>query len=231
MKTEPEKLLTPAYIPFRTFSRFINGLESSAIPTQIDKSIMPKMSGGDQSAMLVALRFLKLIDQDGAPSEELTKLIESNEESRGSVLKAILERAYPFLFKGSIDLKRATTRQVEEAFKAQGVSGSTVSKAMAFFLSAAKEGGIQVSQYVKTPPIVRSTVRRVPPSQGGTPANDEEDQGMEDLPGGVHRLRLPLPGKSDVLLVVPRGFTKEDWDFIHPVMETYLSRIFKEGVP
>ena len=228
MNEDKTKPLSPAYIPFKTFINFINGLRDVGVPTQIDKSIMRGMSGGAQSAMMKALEFLRLVESDGKPTKELTQLIESEDNNRRPLLQAVLERAYPFLFSNSINLKRTTGAQVEETFRAQGVSGSTVVKCMAFFLTAAKAAGIEVSQHVKTPKIVRNVGRRQSSSSSAS-SDKEPDLPTQELPSGMQQLRLPLPGKPDVVLLVPEGFSQKDWAFLKPILEAYISRMFAGG--
>lgn len=125
--------------------------------------------------------------------------------------------------------QRATTGQVEQAFKAQGVTGSTVNKAVLFFLNAARESGVEVSPFVTAPPVARSAPRRTPAPRGKTGSSDG-DLAMHDTPTGAHEIRLPLLGKSGgILFVAPPDFTKDDWDFIKPMLENYLNRLFKAG--
>jgi len=110
------------------------------------------MSGSAASAMLKTLEALGLIDGSGKPTHSLRNLLA---HSRGSPefqaqTRKVLEHTYPYLFTGSINLKTATTQQVQNAFRAQDVSGSTVSKCIAFFLSAGKTAGVEISKYVRT---------------------------------------------------------------------------------
>jgi len=228
MNEETSKAPTPAYIPYKTFYKFINGLQSTIVPNQIDKSIMLRMSGGDQSAMLGALKFLQLIDKTGKPSLELKQLIESNEDKRGPLLRAVLVRAYHFLFSGAINVEDTTTSQVQEAFHLQGVTGSTIVKCIAFFLSAAKAAGIQVSPHVKTPTMWRNTIKR-PASSTMDFRNLDAGDETDELPPGTKKLKLPLPGKPDVVLLLPKSFSQEDWTFLKPILEAYISRMFEES--
>jgi hypothetical protein len=220
----------PAYVSYKTFYNFLNGLRESGVPAQIDKSMMTAMSGSGQSAMIGSLEFLKLIDSNGQPAPELQQLVDSEENNRGAILRSVLEGSYPFLFGGTIDLKRATTKQVEEAFRSQGISGSTVVKCIAFFLAAAKTAGIQVSPHVKTPALVRNPVKRggqggLPDDRGADVDADEDDDGDA---GTTRRLKLPLLGKPDVTLIVPADFNADDWKFLKPIFELYMERMLKD---
>lgn len=227
MNDKDTKSKPPAYVPYKTFSNFINGLNENGMPAQIDRSIMGGMSGSAQSSIIGSLEFLRLVTSTGEPTKELHQLVESKEDERGPLLRPVLERSYPFLFSGAIDLKRATTKQIEEAFRSQGVTGSTVVKGIAFFLAAAKAAGIQISPHVKTPTLARSTPKRsgATASQSGnsdTPPDDYE------VPPGMRPLKLPLLGKQDVVLLLPEDFDEEDWKFLKPILEAYITRMFNE---
>jgi hypothetical protein len=227
---EPDsKPKIPAYISHKPFTKFINDLELVGLPNQIDKSMMQKMSGSGQSALLGSLEFLRLIDSKGIPTESFHQLIDAKGDSRKAILRSVIEGAYPFLFGGGLDLKRATTKQVEEAFRDQGISGSTVVKCIAFFLAAAKEAGIAVSPLVKTPTLARPAGRRTASSgaqdaRSDDPA-DDDDGDVEDET--TVRLKLPLLGKRDVVLLLPADFNDEDWTFLKPIFESYMDQLLK----
>jgi hypothetical protein len=123
-------------------------------------------------------------------------------------LRRILETAYPSLFNGSINLKTTTTNEVQEVVRQQGVSGSTVAKVIAFFLSAAKDAGVEVSKYVRTPPLSdvgvkkrSSTTRFVVPSVDDDEDEDEEAIAPQGLAMDLHPAlagvlaTLPAPGQ------------------------------------
>src|SRR5690606_23652198 len=146
----------------------------------------------------------------GEPSKELQQLVDSPEEQRGTLLRPVLERSYSFLFNGSIDLKRATTKQVEDAFRAQGISGSTVVKCMSFFLAAAKAAGIQVSPHVKTPARPRATTKRPANADTTTPEQRDDADLSTPLapPPGMRALRFQLFYKPDEVPTVPEDFSQ-----------------------
>lgn len=228
MNDKAAKANTPAYVPYKTFSNFINGLQENGVPSQINRSIMGDKSGSAQSAIIGTLEFLRLVTETGEPTKELQQLVESKEDNRGPLLRSVIEQAYPFLFSGAIDLKRATTKQVEEAFRSQGVTGSTIVKCIGFFLAAAKAAGIQVSPYVKTPSLARLVTKRSTPPAAQTVAIDSQPDDYEP-PAGMRPLKLPLVGKQDVVLLLPEDFNEEDWKFLKPILEAYIARMFKEG--
>jgi hypothetical protein len=139
--------LVPPYVPYRSFRNFIDSLKQG-IPARIDRSVMSSYSGALQSQLATALRYLGLTSETGHPTEMLAVLVNTEGHTRAQALKTVLTTCYPFLFK-PFDLKSATPRMVEEQFAAQGASGGTLDKCMLFFLSAAKEAGIEVSPHLK----------------------------------------------------------------------------------
>ena len=154
---ENEKKLSPPYVVFSSFKSFINGLGETAVPTRIDKSVMSNYSGSTIYSLLPALTWFGLIDSNGIPSEKLKELANSDEIGFSRLLGELMREKYVFLFSNGIDLKNASGGQVQEAFKSQDVSASTITKCMVFFLAAAKEAGIEVSPHVKAPTVKRKS--------------------------------------------------------------------------
>lgn len=225
---EPEtKRATPPYVPYKTFNNFLNGLRENGLPAQIDRSVLGGMSGSVQSAITSSLEFLQLVDSNGNPTQELHQLVELEEEQRAPILRSVIEKTYPFIFSGSIDLKRATTKQIEDAFRAQGASGSTVVKCIGFFLAAAKAAGITVSPHVKTPTLVRPSPPKRPANHQLDPdvADESQDKARQPIPSDMRQIKLPLIGKSDVILALPQDFTIEDWQFLEPILKAYIDRL------
>lgn len=195
----------PAYVSYKSFNRFIKGLRDSHIPTRIDRSFLTGMSGSAQSALQGALLFLGLMDTSEKPLPALEGLVAAEGADQAGRLKEILLKSYPFLFNG-IDLRRSTSGEVIEAFKKQSVSGSTAAKAIAFFLAAAKDAGIEVSKHVKPPTVVRTAgPKRSNARSVDDDAGDDEgqnDRGSAGVSPDVHPalagilMQLPTPGQS-----------------------------------
>lgn len=226
MTAETKKKDTPPYIAFSTFFSFIKGLSKTGIPSRIDKSLLRNMSGGNQSALLAALKWFDLIDDVGAHGKPLEDLVNAG-DNVGEVLREMLPSAYKFMTDGSIQLDRATGSQVEEKFRAYGLTGSTIVKTMAFFISACKEAGIPLSAHIKLPKVVRANGTpkarkgRVPPLDDA--ADDEEE--TEDLDTeGFERFEVPIPGKKSVRVIVPSDLDADDWTMLQSMITVYINR-------
>ena len=175
------KAAVPPYVPYKTLRNFLESLKVN-IPSRIDRSVMPSMSGALQSQLIAALRYLDLISEKGIPTQLLTSLVNSEGTLRQGLLKEMLVNAYPFLFRG-FDLGRATTRQVEEQFSHAGAGGETVRKCIAFFMGAAKDAEIALSPHIKPfKGVTRSGARQrraIAPQNGTTNPNAAEAQPTE----------------------------------------------------
>ncbi|MBX9747544.1 MAG: DUF5343 domain-containing protein [Hyphomonadaceae bacterium] len=142
--------ITAAYAPWRSFINFIMSLVGKPIPRRIDRSVFGNMNGGLAYSILSALRFLKLIDAEGRPTALLEQLVAASDADRPAALLNVLKAGYEPFWDGSFDLKTATAAQFNELLRDRyGASGSTIDKAAAFFLGAAEEAGVEVSDYIK----------------------------------------------------------------------------------
>lgn len=214
-----EKTDLPVYISYALFNRFINGLRESSVPSRVDRSVLSKMSGAEQSSLLAGLRFLKLISDDGSPSEKLNRLVETEGESYNEALKDILSESYKFLLESELDLEKATGQQVADKFRELQISGSTVTKSMAFFISAAKDAGIKLSSHIKPPTVTKSsttrrTRRKKTTNTDGVSSNSLNGVGdVEPSFEGKIVIPVPLHGMEDGVILFPEGMSKKQWDY------------------
>ena len=149
---ESTKKALPPYVPYRTFTNFLENLKHIGVPQVIDRSIAPfkSMSGALQGQVRLALEYLHLINEDGETTEGLKHLVNTEEVvEREQALKDVLIPAYSFIFENGLNLENATHRQLEERFKQEGATGDTPRKCIAFFLHAARGAGIKLSQHFK----------------------------------------------------------------------------------
>ena len=95
---------------------------------------------------MTTLKVLKLVDEDGRPREELGLLVFSEGEERRSVLRQVLRGFYGPVFE--LDLARATRGQFHEAFRRFGAREGVLTKCEAFFIKAARDADVELSQYI-----------------------------------------------------------------------------------
>lgn len=218
-------LAVPPYLSFKTFSSFIQGLKVG-IPTRIDRSVLNTMSGAVQGHLMSALRYLGLVSAHAVTTEKLASLVNSEGPERERVLSGILKEGYPFLFaEPTFDLQRATTGQLEEAFRKVGASGETIRKCVAFFLAAAKAAGITVSPYIKTSGITRAPSNR---SRKTTSLNNSVD--LSPQPDGFLASTVPPPASwAQMLLAKFPSFDPAWSDDVKAKWFESFERLMKAG--
>ncbi len=238
MSAPADKVAAPPYVSFKTLTSFLNELRDLGhVPMQVDRTLMPKQSGSVINEILSAMRFLGLIDTGkGVPTPQYNDFVMATEAERKVAWVKILKEPYAFIFKAdNFDIERATGQQVNDLFRARNVNGSTLSRAIAFFLSAAKEAGIKVSPSVKPPPVQKNTVAKTKKEKDSTPSADDppNDRNPASLqpPEGVHRFELPIPGKASVIVWIPKELDGDDWDMFRDMFNLYVKRWkgFKES--
>ena len=136
----------PPYVPYRTFRTFLEFL-TEGIPDRIDRSVWgSRFSGTSGSQLMTALKVLGLIDATGRPQRELERLVSAEGRERREALRDMLRRSYGPVFE--LDLTRATRAQFHEAFRRFGAREGVLAKCEAFFIQAARDAGIELSQYI-----------------------------------------------------------------------------------
>ncbi|HTD36219.1 MAG TPA: hypothetical protein VK669_01800 [Candidatus Limnocylindrales bacterium] len=144
--TDPPDRRTAAYLPWKTLLAFF-GMLSAGIPHRIDRSMFPKYSGGVIAQILVGLRFLGLVDDDGSPSALLRAIVAANgSEDQKALLRQMIEAAYPDLI--ALDLTKLTRQMFEQKLGEYGLTGSTRRKGARFFLNAADYVGLPLSPWL-----------------------------------------------------------------------------------
>lgn len=231
MAAENGKQIAPAYIAYSSLVSFINWLRETHIPPQIDRTVMPKASGSQVSATVGSLKFLKMLDANSKPLPLMRQLVSATDEDRPKVLKTVLEGAYPFLFTDSeFSLETATGQMMAEKFRVQGVSGATLSKAVSFFLAAAKVAGIKVSQLIKPPPVTTGAKRIVRKRSGSVdtedyaPDDDEADNANLD----VQKFQIPIPGKPNAIFIIPKDLSQDEWAMLKTMLDAYVALLQKQ---
>ena len=138
---------TPPYISFNTFKNLLYWLEKEGVPLRIDRSFWKeKFSGANGSKLMGSLRFLGLLDGD-KPTKELEILVSSSlGDERSQIFVNILTKSYrniPFE-----ELARATPNMIKEWFRVYPIDGHTLRKATTFFINAAREAQIPMSNSI-----------------------------------------------------------------------------------
>lgn len=149
MVTDKGRRHLPPYVSYRTFLNFISGLQQR-VPSRIDRSFWGDMfSGSTGTQLMAALRFLRLIDANGKPTERLKPLVSAKGEQRAQLLREIATEAFDFALRSSLDLESATYAQLEEVFHNTFQLTDDVSrKCVKFFIGMASDAGMVLSPFI-----------------------------------------------------------------------------------
>jgi hypothetical protein len=141
-----EKKSAPPYVAFRTFTNFVELLETEGIPQVLDRSFWgQRLSGAYGAQLMAALRFFKFIDKDSKPTPLLAQFVKEKELRRG-IMAGLLEGMYPEVY--GLGLSNATPKQFRDAFERYAITGPTLRKARTFFLHAAVYAGVPLSGFI-----------------------------------------------------------------------------------
>ena len=220
----------PPYVTFKTFYNFTNGLRDHALPLQIDRSLMRNLSGSAQSSLLACLKSLKLVDLNNSPTQEFERLHASSagSEEYKEALLAIIYKSYTFLADGSIDIERATGKQLEDKFKELGVGGGTIVKAYAFFIAISKEAGLKVSSHItaKKPSAPRKSTGSKSKSAPKPKATVQNTATIPtSTPAGTFTFEVPIYGKATARISLPKDMTSSEWTLINTVINAQAAHL------
>lgn len=221
---------SPPYGSFKTLMNTVSRMaDEGGVPSRIDRSYLSNMPGSVRATFLSTLRSLNLIDGDAQPTERLTSLVDASEEGRKELIGDMIAALYADV----VELPpMATQAQLETVFRNYGVSGSTMRKAIAFFLAAASFAGLTgLSQHFRVPKDpggtdARPRSRRVnvpttAPAAAPVPLSVRSDAASHPLIAGLLR-ELPAPGEM---------FPQEKQEAWFTIAKATFQLIYKTNAP
>jgi hypothetical protein len=242
--TNPDtRLSTPPYLPYRTFTGFLDDLKETAVPQRIDNSVMNKLSGSLKTQMRSALKFLGLIDDAGTalPPFHALVLARGTTEWQDTWTQYFFD-AYSDLI-GELNLDTGTLQQLKDRFKLFGVDGSVLIKSVRFYLGAIEDSGSKFSPHFKARGLsvgVKSNPRQkaksnAAPNNRDTPQDSsehgDESGGAAPTPKTFKRFTLPMKGRSaDAVIVVPEDMKQDEWTMLSGYIRMYFAYPEKTGV-
>ncbi len=187
MEQRRDLAMPPPYVSFTTFKTLRDWLGDEGVPLRFDRSFWEdKFSGSTGTQLVAALRFLGLLDQD-VPRPNMERVAQASADEWRELLAQLLVDAYtavPFE-----ELPRATPAMVRGWFRAYPIDGHTLRKAISFFVSAAKEADVPMSN------AVRKMARGSSSRQAAAGATDRPES--QQVTGGP-RCRGPDPSTAPV---------------------------------
>lgn len=233
MATEDAQLTLP-YCPYNAFEGFVQKLKETAVPPVVDRSTMRNLSGSAQTALLSALKFLKLIQDSGHARPALETLAGSfGTEGWHNALSDVVCEAYSTILSG-LDIDKASQKSLRDAFKgASGSDGTALDKAIRFYLQAMKAARVTVSpHFSERKPRSPSAPKRTAGATSGTGSQNSKDAGPPPRPPKtdtdedkinpmLRRWAILIPGKADGYVALPENLMEDDL----PIVEAALAGI------
>lgn len=219
--TETERKPLPPYLPYKTFVTFLDHLRSIGVPSHIDNSVMASLAGGMRSWLKAALRYMKLVDTEDAPTPRLIKLAESEGEERKVLLLDLFKSSYSFL---KLDLKNTTPVKLKEAIVDVGATGETVEKIISFMVAMAKDAGVPLSPLLTTRAPVQRRPRTKPTGSKVASMNPDEFEDDDEIPAGSLRVTKSINiGNGKLTLIAtfnPFELSKTERDLVYKIVDS-----------
>lgn len=198
-KSDPKKPLPP-YIAFKTLTDLIERMEREEPPTRVDPSYLDSYAGGYRPTVISNLQTMGLLNKDFVPTDELKALVAGTEADRKRLIAELVGRLYTEVLALGMN---STQGQFLEAFSSLGAHGDTRRKAVAFFLKAAKYGGVETGTHWKTPPAstngaIRRRTTKLPKPEENNEDFSHSGAGGEATPGEIVMVDLGGAGRVTV---------------------------------
>lgn len=187
-----EDVAKPPYISFGTFTNFLDRLGAGAMPPVIDKGYLDTMSGGTQAMLMQTLRAMNFVDDNGTVRPALAQAA-TDPDARKRHLKAYFDFAY--VEQQELAAKNGTSTQLATSFAKYKYTGSTLRKAIVFYLAMVDYLEATKSPNFKPPRATPSTGRRRPNRDQSGDGDDEEDD--DDPPPPKHTGEVVIVNLGD----------------------------------
>jgi Family of unknown function (DUF5343) len=213
---EDTKRIPPAYFAFKTLGNVADRMKPVGPPPQIDRSVLPGMSGAGQTQFIAGLKFLGFIDDAGKVQPRFGEYVKAGTSGRKRIMGEIVREKYPEAV--ALGSQNATTEQLIKVFVEEyGVKrGDTARKAIGFYLNAARYAeDVPVSVNFTTPrlrsgdPRGGAKAKKKATQTGGAGAGSDHEEPETPGAGKLH------PGLAGVLADLPgrgRRWTQEERD-------------------
>lgn len=138
----------PPYLSLTTLQNFLDRWNDGAIPPRIDKSALDNYSGGTQGILMTALRQIGYVDAEGRVMPALRASV-TDIDARKAHLAAWARQFYAEQL--GLAEQGATAGMLQESFASSGFSGSTLRKAIVFYLALVDYLGLPNSPHFRAP--------------------------------------------------------------------------------
>jgi len=162
------------YMSYATLSNFIDTkISAGAVPPKIDSGFLDNYAGSVRPLIIATLKTIGMIDEENLVQDSLREAVRGP-ESRKAMLRAWAEQFYAEQIK--LAEQNATASMLWSSFTKHQINGSTMRRAVIFYLGLSEDIGLPLSAYFKPP--------KAPPSEGRTraPKVDKDSRAGETGP-------------------------------------------------
>lgn len=151
------------YLSLTTLINFLDRWGDGIIPPRMDKSALDNYSGGTRAILMSTLRQIGYIDAEDRVTQALREAV-TDQSARKAHLTEWARRFYaPQL---ELAEQGATAGMLQESFASQGYSGSTLRKAIVFYLALVEYLGLPTSPHFRAPKQSATPANRKRPAHG-----------------------------------------------------------------
>lgn len=208
----------PPYISLTTLQNFLDRLGEGVVPPRIDKTSMDTFSGGTQGLLMGTLRQMGFL---GAEGEVLPPLREA--VSNQNVRMAHLDRWARQFYAEQLRLAEqgGTAGMLHESFARHGYSGSTLRKAVVFYLALVDYLGLPTSPHFKPPKqsATPSSRKRVPRPEPVTAPTDLHEYAHQPAGPKGERTMVQIGDLATITVFVDAKWMKLPVDTITSMRE------------
>lgn len=219
---ETQFVVKPPYFPWKTFNTGIAAMKVATVPHLLDGTARPKaMSGGGWRLFVSAAKFFGLVAENGTTTDSFADLVNAHgTEQWKAAVKEQLVPAYDSIV-SEVPLANGTAGQLDSAFRAKsGAENQMLSKTVRFYLHVLTEAGIDYSSRFTMRRETSGGKTRKKKAAGDTKTNDVDpgktrngESEKEDklrIPNGMIVFPIPIVGKTQGMIVVPKDISPED---------------------
>jgi hypothetical protein len=164
----------PSYMSYETLGNFYDKrIADNPVPPRIDRHFLDNYAGSVRPLLIATLKTMGMLDENNVVLEPLREAARGGAEVRKKVIRAWAEDFYAEQI--ALGQQHATAQMLWESFtKRSGYTGSTLRRAVLFYLALARDVGLPVSAHFKAPKDTPSSPRpprtpRQPPASREKP--------------------------------------------------------------
>lgn len=192
------------YMSFPSFRSYLDRFRDQGLPAVLDRSFFGNQSGSLTAQVRGTMKALGLIDEQYRPTSLLEELAAADDDTRQRMLRDLTLSKY----EDALHLgMKATSGQLAEVFRARGINGATIQKAITFYLALTEYVGIETSPFLKT-------TRAKPSGNGGRRTGRKRPAAPEPAPTPVISAKPSMEEQKksayiDLLMELAKGESQD----------------------